>query len=596
MRRHLGSYAILAFLFAFLGAFLVYPIWLTIRGAIIDDRGSFVSYAILEVFRDPTWRTGLINATLIAISTTTLASVIAFPLALVASRCEWRGKALVSALLLCPMILPPFVGAIGIRLLFGRGGAVNAFLESIGLISAPIDFLGKGGFAAIVIFQAFALYPIIYLNLLAALSNLDPALEDAATNLGASRFTRLRRIVLPLVRPGFFAGATIVFIWSFTELGTPLLLEYQEVTPVQIFNGIKEMETSRQPYALTAVMLASAIAFYILGKSVLGKQSYAMYSKAAVASRDRTITGAKAAGATALFLTIGFIAVLPHIGVILASVSKSGQWYRSVLPSDFTLEHFATALTHPLSAGAIRNSLLLAGTAVILDMVIGVLVARILVRSKIRGRAILDALVMLPLAVPGLVMAFGYVAMTLRWPFNGAMPTNLNIALGWLPSGLLAWLNDAPLKPFADVLGADPNPMPLLVLAYAIRRLPYVVRSAAAGLEQTSVELEEAALNVGASKWTLTRRIVLPLILANLVAGGLLAFAFAMLEVSDSLILAQREQHFPITKAIYSMADRLGDGPYVASALGVWGMALLAVCILGASVVLGKKMGALFRA
>ncbi|MBL9149065.1 MAG: iron ABC transporter permease [Phycisphaerae bacterium] len=596
MRRHFGSYALLGFLLAFLGAFLVYPIWLTIRGAIIDDQGSFVSYAILEVFRDPTWRTGLINATLIAISTTTLASVIAFPLALVASRCEWKGKALVSSLLLCPMILPPFVGAIGIRLLFGRGGAVNALLESLGVISAPIDFLGKGGFAAIVIFQAFALYPIIYLNLLAALSNLDPALEDAATNLGAGPFTRFRRIVLPLVRPGFFAGATIVFIWSFTELGTPLLLEYQQVTPVQIFNGIKEMESSRQPYALTAVMLASAIAFYILGKSVLGKQSYAMYSKASVASRDRSITGWRAFGATALFLTIGFIAVLPHIGVILASVSKSGQWYRSILPSDFTLEHYATALTHPLSAGAIRNSLLLAGTAVILDMVIGVLVARILVRTKLKGRALLDALVMLPLAVPGLVMAFGYVAMTLRWPFNGAMPELLDTMLSWLPSGLHAWLNDAPLKPFADVLGADPNPMPLLVLAYAIRRLPYVVRSAAAGLEQTSVELEEAALNVGASKWTLTRRIVLPLILANLVAGGLLAFAFAMLEVSDSLILAQREQHFPITKAIYSMADRLGDGPYVASALGVWGMALLAICIVGASVVLGKKMGALFRA
>ena len=93
----------------------------------------------------------------------------------------------------------------------------------------------------------------------------------------------------------------------------------------------------------------------------------------------------------------------------------------------------------------------------------------------------------------------------------------------------------------------------------------------------------------------MTRRVVLPLIVANLVAGGLLAFAFAMLEVSDSLILAQREGHFPITKAIYTFADRLGDGPYVASALGVWGMALLAVCLVGASMVLGKKMGQMFR-
>ncbi|MDZ4831596.1 MAG: iron ABC transporter permease [Phycisphaerae bacterium] len=596
MRRNAGSYLVLGCLFAFLGAFLVYPIWLTLRGAVIDESGRFVSYAVLEVFRDPTWRGGLINATLIAICTTTLATLIAFPLALVASRAEWRGKVIVSSLLLCPMILPPFVGAIGIRLLFGRGGGVNALLVDLGVLSEPFDFLGRGGFLAVVLLEAFSLYPIIYLNLVAALSNLDPALEDAATNLGASPWTRFRRIVLPLVRPGLFAGATIVFIWSFTELGTPLLLEFQQVTPVQIFNGIKEMESSRQPYALVAVMLVSAIAFYALGKHFLGRGSFAMYSKASTASRERQLTGKKAFGANALFIAIGLIAVLPHLGVILASLSASGQWYQTILPSSYTLGHFRAALTHPLSVGAIRNSLMLAGIAVVLDVILGVLIARILVRTKLKGRAILDALVMLPLAVPGLVMAFGFVAMTLRWPFSGAMPGWATSALSWLPSSTLHWLNDSPLRPFADILGADPNPFPLLILAYAIRRLPYVVRSAAAGLEQTSVELEEAALNTGASKWMMTRRIVLPLIVANIVAGALLAFAFAMLEVSDSLILAQREAHFPITKAIYSMADRLGDGPYVASALGVWSMALLAVCIVGASMVLGKKMGALFRA
>ncbi len=402
--------------------------------------------------------------------------------------------------------------------------------------------------------------------------------------------------MLPLVRPGLFAGATIVFIWSFTELGTPLLLEFHQVTPVQIFNGIKEMEASRQPYALTAVMLACAVGFYILGKSVLARQSYAMYSKASTSSRERGLGGWRTLGANALFLGVAAIATLPHLGVVLASVSASGQWYHSILPREFTLGHYATALTHPLSAGAIRNSLLFAGTAVLLDIVVGVLVARLLVRTKIVGRGLLDALVMLPLAVPGLVMAFGYIAMTLEWPFSGSMPGGLARLVAWLPEGVVAWLDHAPLKPLGDILGAEPNPIPLLILAYAIRRLPYVVRSAAAGLEQTSVELEEAALNVGASRWTLTRRIVLPLIVANLVAGGLLAFAFAMLEVSDSLLLAQREADFPITKAIYTLSDRLGDGPYVASALGVWGMALLGTCLLGASIVLGKRMGQLFRA
>jgi iron(III) transport system permease protein len=145
------------------------------------------------------------------------------------------------------------------------------------------------------------------------------------------------------------------------------------------------------------------------------------------------------------------------------------------------------------------------------------------------------------------------------------------------------------------VLGADPNPIPLLIIAYAIRRLPYIVRSAVAGLEQTSGELEEAAVNLGASRVTAVRRVIVPLIMANLIAGGLLVFAFSMLEVSDSLILAQQAKNYPVTRAIFSFTERLGDGPYIASAMGVWGMALLTVTLFAASVLLGKKLGSIFR-
>jgi len=223
--------------------------------------------------------------------------------------------------------------------------------------------------------------------------------------------------------------------------------------------------------------------------------------------------------------------------------------------------------------GSIRNSLFYATIAVMIDLVLGLLIGYLIVRTRLWGRSLLDALSMLPLAVPGLVMAFGYVAMTLRWPFAEGDPLE-----GW-----------------ADVIGANPNPVPLLIIAYAIRRLPYVVRATVAGLQQTSGELEEAALNLGAGRVRAVRTIIVPLIAANLIAGGLLAFSFAMLEVSDSLILALREEHFPITKAIYVLFERLGDGLYIASAMGVWGMALLAVTLVGASLMIGKKMGAIFR-
>jgi iron(III) transport system permease protein len=151
------------------------------------------------------------------------------------------------------------------------------------------------------------------------------------------------------------------------------------------------------------------------------------------------------------------------------------------------------------------------------------------------------------------------------------------------------------VKWLRDLVDVQENPAVLLVVAYAMRRLPYVVRSAVAGLQQTPVDLELAARNLGASAPRTIWRITVPLISANLIAGALLAFAFAMLEVSDSLILAQKQSFWPITKAIYELFGRLGDGPYIASALGVWAMILLTLTILSANALLGKRMGAIFR-
>ncbi len=597
-RRDRLAQVLLVGMLLLLGILLLYPIALTLEGAFRTRDGTGWTVAhVASVFRDPVLREGLVNALLIAAQTTILAALIAAPLALVGARCRFRGQTLLQALILVPLILPPFVGAIGMRHLLGRFGALNAALLELGVISTPIDFLGGGGMSGVVLVQAMALYPIIYLNLVAALANLDPALEEAAENLGAGPWRRFRTIVLPLVRPGLFAGGTIVFIWSFTELGTPLMFEFQRVTSVQIFHGIKEIADSRQPYALVAVMLVCAALLYTFGRMAFGGRAHAMYAKASIQSTPALLRGWRGIGAMALFGGITAVALLPHLSVILVATSAPGRWYGSILPQAFTLEHLKGAVTHPFAADAIRNSLVYASLAMAIDLVLGVTIARLLVRTRVRGRGLLDSLSMLPLAVPGLVMAFGYVAMTLRWPFAGRLeaPGWLLWLPGLLPQSWVEAVADAPLAGWADVVGAEPNPVGLLIVAYAVRRLPYVVRSAVAGLEQTSPELEEAALMVGASRFTMLRRVVVPLIAANLVAGGLLAFSFAMLEVSDSLILAQRQEHFPITKAIYMLNERLGDGQALASAMGVWGMALLATTLIGASLVLGKRLGAVFR-
>lgn len=569
--RHAWQNVLLWSLVGVLGLALLYPIALTVRGGFAADPATGTGWTLdhlLLVFQDPTKRGGLLNSLTIAAGTTTLATLIGFPLALLAAGRRFPGKGLMSALVLAPLVLPPFVGAIGMRAILGRQGAMAT------LLGIDLDVFGQGRIPGVIAVQALALYPIIYLNASAALANLDPALKEAATNLGAGPWRRFFRVTLPLVRPGLFAGATIVFIWSFTELGTPLMFDVYEVTPVQIYGGLRQVEVSAEPYALTIVMLVVAISLYTIGRLVFGRSAHAMTTRAARAAQDKAMSPVGGLLALGVFVGVTALALMPHTGVILSSLAANGSWYESVLPERWTTEHYRHALTYPDSSQAIANSLMLASVAMVLSMVVGLAVGYIVVRTKARGRALLDALCMLPLAVPGLVLAFGYVAVSIRWPFGP----------------------DGPLGDFVSVLGATPNPFPLLIIAYAVRRLPYMVRSTVAGLEQTSGDLEDAAMNLGASRLAAIRRIVVPLVSANLIAGGLLVFAFSMLEVSDSLILAQQARHYPLTKAILAFMERLGDGPSIASAMGVWAMAILGVTLIGASGLMGKRMGAMFRA
>ena len=195
---------------------------------------------------------------LLALLTTFLVFLLALPLAVLSDSYDFKGKGLWNALILAPMILPPFVGALGFQQIFGYYGVLNTLLANAGL--ARVDFLGGSGkFFAVAFIEALHLYPILYLNLAAALANCDPALQEAARNLGSSRWRRFFTITLPLIRPGILAGGSLVLIWSFTELGTPLMFGFTRVTPVQVFDGLSELESNPMPYALVLVMMIVAL-------------------------------------------------------------------------------------------------------------------------------------------------------------------------------------------------------------------------------------------------------------------------------------------------------------------------------------------------
>ncbi len=563
--KRLPTYGFLLFIFLVMGCFFVYPIYHTVREAFTRPGGGFTLEYVGHIFGNPLYREGLGNALKMAAGSTLGALILALPLALLSARFTFPGKALLSALVLVPLILPPFVGTIGVKQILGQHGALNALLAPGAIAHGyPPDWLGHGRLLGVVLMNALHLYPILYLNIAASLANLDPALDEAAENLGCPPWRRFWRITLPLAMPGIFAGASLVFIWGFTELGVPLMFDFPRVTSVQIFDGIKEIGGNPLPYALVAIMLVASLLLFLLSKFLFGRSDFAGGGRASMAAQTPRLRGIQGWLATGGFAAITLLAVLPHLGVTLTSLAA--DWNDAALPSGFTLQHYRDALSHGLTVPSILNSLKYAGLATAIDVVLGLAIAWIVVRTRLPGRHLLDSLAMLPIAVPGLVLAFGYLAMTREG------------------------------QPFDWLIGPQEDPCWIIVIAYAIRRLPYVVRSASAGLQQTSVSLEEAAQNLGCTPWRSLCRITLPLIAANLIAGALLAFSFGMLEVSDSLILAQKGEHFPITKAIYNLNGALGNGEALASALGVWAMVFLSITLLGVGLLLGKKMGALFRA
>lgn len=554
--------ALVVLLAGFFVVFLLYPVGYMLREAfLVDGRPSLRYFGLL--LANPLVVRSLGNSFALAALTTVVTTVLTLPLAHVLTRFRFRGQHLLNGLLLIPMVMPPFVGAIGLKQLLARYGSLNLLLIDLGWVdpARPPDWLGAGGFWGMAILQVLNLYPVMLLNVSAALANVDPSLREAAQNLGAGSWRLFRTVTLPLILPGWFAGAIIVFIWAFTDLGTPLIFGFSPVVPVQIYDSLTELNTNPVGYALVVFVVLLTLALFLISKRVLARRSYAMTSRGHTSGASIPATSRQTVGIWFGGGLLVFAGLLPHLAVLLQSFS--GRWFFSVLPTEFTTANFAELGAQGAIAGSLRNSLLYASISAGIDLVLGVAIAWILTRRRIPFASVLDALAMLPLALPGLVIAFGYVA---AFDFK------------------VAWLNPRE------------NPTLLLIVSYAVRRLPYIVRSAYAGFQQTSVTLEEASANLGASPLRTLRRITLPLVTANLIAGTILTFSLAMLEVSDGLILAMKENYYPITKMIWLVMGRIDpNAAGVACALGVVGMAILAASLLVASRLLGRSLGQLFR-
>ena len=522
----------------FLLLFFALPVARVFIAAFLDIDNSLTFGHFSAFFSQDLMRESFLNSLYVAVMSALFAALIAVPLAYFTVRFDFRGALLIQTLGVLPLIMPPFVGAVALQLIFGRSGTLNLLLNDAFGFTLPI----MEGLNGVIFVEAIHYFPFILMNLTVALRNIDGAMEEAAMNLGCKGWRLFWRVIFPLGLPGFVAGASLVFVKVFDDLGTPLVMGQTNMLAPQAYLRITQVGLEDpMGYVISVLMIVFSIGAMVISARVLKGRDFSTLQKGGSSIQRRQLSPVESALA---YLWIGLILLItlsPHLGVLLLSFAK--VWSFSPLPDAYTLEHYATVFQD--ASGMIQNTLIYCGLAAGLDVLLGVTIAYLILRTNLPARQWLDWIATASLAVPGIVLAIGFLRM-----FKGVTVPGTDVLL----TG--TWV--------------------AIMLAYAVRRLPYALRSCMAALQQVHISLEEAAESVGANKISSIRRVLVPLMTGGILAGFVTSFITAAVELSATIMLVSADSQAPMSYGIYLyMQSVAGRGP--GAALGVLAILVVAV-------------------
>ncbi|HEV8472181.1 MAG TPA: iron ABC transporter permease [Methylomirabilota bacterium] len=549
-----GQAVLFLALLALLAVFILWPLLRVLAVAVSGPDGftlaHFRSFFARALFLEAT-----LNTLLAGVAAVALGSLVALPLAVLLARYDFTGRGLVQTLAVLPLVIPPFVGAIAFQQILGRSGLVNLLL--LDTLGTSIPFMeGLGG---VVLVQTLHYFPFILVNTATALQSIDPTSEEAAQTLGCHGWRLLRRVTLPLALPGYVAGALLAFIRVIDDLGTPLMLNYTKLLAPQAYLRVTTVGMNDvDGYVICVILVGLSVGALWAAKAFLGRAEWASLARGPERV-PRALAGRRAVVAWLVAGPLLALALLPHAGIVVLSFSR--VWSFSYLPTRWTLDNYGEILvrTPHFVWNTLRYALLAAG----IDVVLGALIAWLLLRGRVPGRGALDVIATLPLAVPGVVLAIGYLRVFHGWDLPGV---GKPLTALWM----------------------------VLVVVYAVRRLPYTVRAAYATLQQLHVSMEESAQSLGAPPARTFRRITLPLMTRGLVAGGLIAFITSAVELSSTILLVPRIELGPLSYGIYVyMQSAVGRGP--GAALGVVAIVLVAAGTWLINRIGARGTGAAFR-
>src|SRR6059036_3810632 len=362
-----------ALIWAFLAVFLVYPLLRVFYDAFSDESGRLTLQNFVAFAGDAFYRRSLWNSLLLGLGTVAATSVLGIAIALLLVRYDFPGRDLFGYLTLIPIISPPLVGVLGFTFIMGKAGTVNILLEDWLGLATPINFVY--GVHGVLLVETLHLFPMITLNVVDALSRIDPSLEEAAESVGARGWRRLATITLPLTTPGYVAGALLVFIWTFSDFATPLVLGVHDLLASQAYLNIVQFvdrRLFRMGIVISAFMVLLAVLFLVAARRYVAIKDYSSLSYSRVARRR--LSPARQALAV-LFLSLVMLAsFIPYAGVLLASVGRG--WSMTPIPVQYTLQFFERVIVE--TPKYIVNSFLYSTLAVLICIVVGVPIAWLL--------------------------------------------------------------------------------------------------------------------------------------------------------------------------------------------------------------------------
>lgn len=489
---------------ASLGIFVLFPMFKTLQSAFTDADGLLSLNALRKVLTNRGYQQTFLNSMKLAAVVSVLSTAVGYVLAFAVTRTEIPGKKIFNALVQLPIISPPFILALSVIFLFGRQGLITK--ELLGISGNDVY-----GFRSLVVIQVISFFPVAFLTLTGILSSIDSSVEDAAMNMGASRWRIFRTVTLPLSMPGVISAALLTFVQSLEDFSNPAVIGGGFSTlAVETYRTIIGMYDLHTGAALAVILLLPTVCAFMLQRYWLGKRSFVTVTGKPV-QQTRKLHGSGMWLLFAVCLLISGGIILLYGTVLVGAFAKI--WG---VDFSFSLSHFRYAWDY--GRDALLNSLKLALIAAPVTGFLGIAIAFLTSRRRFPGRKIMQVSSLLTFAIPGTVLGLSYVSAFNTRPF--------------LLTGTAL----------------------ILVAAFVFRNMSVAIESGSSTLLQIDPSIEEASTILGADNGLTFRKIILPLLKQPFFAGIVFSFVRSVTAVSTVIFLTSPRWPL-VTNKVYGLFE-----------------------------------------